>query len=215
MFLDRKQDRRYLSISIGSGYRAHPLDKSANDRFYSLRDPDVFTTLSQSQYNSYSIATDANMVEVTGTLGTELQATDRGWKLTLPPGQKVLAESSTFNNEIFFVTFEPDVASADPCQAGLSVNRLYRVDVVNGDPTQLKDVLDLTDSVAIDEARVQDLEQGGIAPKPMFLFPSPLDPNCTGEECAPPPVGCVGVECFDPGYANFPVRTLWTQDGIE
>lgn len=215
LFLDRKQDRRYLSISIGSGYRAHPLDKSANDRFYSLRDPDVFTTLSQSQYNSYSIATDANMVEVTGTLGTELQATDRGWKLTLPPGQKVLAESSTFNNEIFFVTFEPDVASADPCQAGLSVNRLYRVDVVNGDPTQLKDVLDLTDSVAIDEARVQDLEQGGIAPKPMFLFPSPLDPNCTGEECAPPPVGCVGVECFDPGYANFPVRTLWTQDGIE
>ncbi|MDZ7644009.1 MAG: hypothetical protein U5K76_07200 [Woeseiaceae bacterium] len=48
----------------------------------------------------------------------------------------------------------------------------------------------------------------------MFLFPSPDDPNCQGEECAPPPIGCVGVECFDPGYANNPVRTLWTQDGV-
>ena len=28
-------------------------------------------------------------------------------------------------------------------------------------------------------------------------------------------VACVGVECFDPGFANDPVRTLWTQDGIE
>ena len=68
---------------------------------------------------------------------------------------------------------------------------------------------------AIDAARVTELEQGGIAPKPSFLFPSPTDPNCTGEECSPPPIGCVGVECFDPGFANNPVRTLWTQDGIE
>jgi type IV pilus assembly protein PilY1 len=33
-------------------------------------------------------------------------------------------------------------------------------------------------------------------------------------ECAPP-IACVGVECFDPGFVNYPVRTLWTQDGIE
>ena len=71
------------------------------------------------------------------------------------------------------------------------------------------------DPADADEARVTDLEQGGIAPKPTFFFPSPTDPNCTGEDCSPPPVGCVGVECFDPGFPNFPVRTLWTQDGID
>jgi type IV pilus assembly protein PilY1 len=70
--------------------------------------------------------------------------------------------------------------------------------------------------VAIDAERVTELEQGGIAPKPTFLFPSPADPaNCEGEECAPPPIGCVGVECFDPGFPNNPVRTLWTQDGVD
>ncbi|MDH4316125.1 MAG: PilC/PilY family type IV pilus protein [Gammaproteobacteria bacterium] len=215
LFLDHKHDRRYLSISIGSGYRAHPLDKSADDRFYSLRDPDVFTTLSQAQYNAYPIAYDGDFVEVSGKIDTYIQPTDRGWKFSLPPGEKILAESATFNDEVFFVSFEPEVASADPCQAGLSVNRLYRVSVLNGDPARLKDTLDPNDPVAIDDARVQELEQGGIAPKPTFLFPSPLDPDCQGEECSPPPIGCVGVECFDPGYPNNPVRTLWTQDGIE
>jgi type IV pilus assembly protein PilY1 len=77
-------------------------------------------------------------------------------------------------------------------------------------------IADLNTIVAGDEdkARVQDLAQGGIAPSPAFLFPSP-DPSCTGDDCSPPPIGCIGVECFDPGFPNFPVRTLWTQDGIE
>jgi len=26
---------------------------------------------------------------------------------------------------------------------------------------------------------------------------------------------CIGVECNPPGFKNNPVRTLWTQDGIE
>ena len=138
-----------------------------------------------------------------------------GWKFTLPPNEKVLSDSRTFDNAVYFVTMEPTVNSTDPCQAGLSVNRLYRVDVVNGDPIiELGEGVTL-DSEAADAARMKRLEQGGIAPKPTFFFPSPTDPNCTGDECAPAPVGCVGVECFDPGYENFPVRTLWTQDGIE
>ena len=216
MFLDRVQDTRYLAVSIGSGYRAHPLDNSSSDRFYSLRDPQIFQSLTQAQYNSYPIATDADMVEVSGTSGTVLSASDRGWKLTLPPGQKVLSGSQTFDDSIFFVSFEAQSLSSDPCRAGLSVNRLYRVDVANGDPVVDLDTLDPYDPTAADDARVTELNQGGIAVKPIFMFPSPLDPeNCTGEECSPPPIGCVGVECFDPDFENSPVRTLWTQDGVE
>jgi type IV pilus assembly protein PilY1 len=215
LFRDLKQDRRFLAISLGSGYRAHPLDGSAEDRFYSLRDKDVFNGLTQAQYNSYPIATDADMVEVSGSLHTDITSADRGWKLTLPVGQKVLSDSQTFDDSIFFVSFEPDVASADPCQAGLSVNRLYRVNVSNADPVTISDTLDPNDPLAVDAARVTELEQGGIAPKPSFLFPSATDPNCSASECAPAPIGCVGVECFDPGFPNNPVRTLWTQNGVE
>jgi type IV pilus assembly protein PilY1 len=72
----------------------------------------------------------------------------------------------------------------------------------------------LADSDA-DDARSEVLQQGGIAPSPTILFPSPDNVACTGGACSPPPLGCIGVECFDPGFENNPVRTLWTQDGIE
>jgi type IV pilus assembly protein PilY1 len=215
VFIDDQHDKRYLSVNIGSGYRAHPLDKSAADRFFSLRDANVFNPLTQAQYDSYPIAYDSDLVEVSGQLGVQLQPGDAGWKFSLPAGEKVLAESATFDDTVYFVSFEPQAASSDPCQAGLAVNRLYRVSILNGDPVVNTDELDPDDPEAADEARVTDLEQGGIAPKPTFLFPSPLEANCQGEECAPPPIGCVGVECFDPGFPNNPVRTLWTQDGVD
>ncbi len=211
IFNDNLQNRRFVAISIGSGYRAHPLDTGNADRFYSIRDKDVFNTLTQDDYTNYDIVKDADLVEVSGTVGTVIGENDRGWKFTLPPDQKVLSTSVTFNNEIFFVAFSPDTASAASCETGRGHNFLYRVSVKNGDP-----IADLSEIApgSEDDERVEELAQGGIAPSPRFLFPSP-DADCTGEECSPPPLGCVGVECFDPGFENNPVRTLWTQDGVE
>ena len=216
MFTDNYSNRRYISVSIGSGYRAHPLDKSAADRFYSLRDPDVFNQLSQAAYDTYPIAYDSDLVDVTGRMNVIVNVTDRGWKFRLPANEKVLAESRTFDDSVYFVSFEPRAHSDDPCQAGLSVNRLYRVSIVNGDPVVDLDELDPNDPDEINAARHMELDQGGIAVRPIFFFPSPLDAeNCTGTECAPSPIGCVGVECFDPDYRPNPVRTLWTQNGVE
>jgi type IV pilus assembly protein PilY1 len=211
IFNDNLQNRRFLAISIGSGYRAHPLDNTNEDRFYSIRDKDVFNKLSQTDYDTYSIVDDNDLADVSGTVGAVIGPTDRGWKFTLPPDQKVLANSTTFNNEVFFVAFSPDAAAASTCAAGRGRNFLYRVSVVNGDPiADLSNVVEGTE----DQLRVQDLAQGGIAPTPRFLFPMP-ESDCTGDSCNPPPLGCIGVECFDPGFKNNPVRTLWTQDGIE
>jgi type IV pilus assembly protein PilY1 len=215
MFKDKRQDRRYLAISIGSGYRAHPLNNDAADRFYSLRDPNVFSPLTQAQYDSYPVITDGDLVEVSGKAESVIPATASGWKLTLPPTEKVLSTARTFNDTVYFVSFEPRQNSADPCQAGLSLNRLYRVKVANGDPVIPEGTAVPPDGAAADDARVSRLEQGGIAPQPVFLFPSPWQEDCTGSECMPPPIACVGVECFDPDYPNLPVRTLWTQDGVD
>jgi len=213
IFSDTTQNRRFLSINIGSGYRAHPLETTNADRFYSIRDEDVFAKLSQSDYDTYSIVTESDLVEVSGTVGAVIGSGDRGWMLTLPANQMVLATSTTFDNEVFFVAFSPDAAAAATCSAGRGRNFLYRVSITNGDP-----IADLDNVVpgSEDSLRVTDLSQGGIAPSPRFLFPSPDGGVCvTGEDCSPPPLGCIGVECFDPGFENTPVRTLWTQDGIE
>jgi len=211
IFNDNVQNRRFIAISLGSGYRAHPLDDSNTDRFYSIRDRNVFNTLTQSEYDSFTPITEADLVEVSGQAGTLIGQDKAGWMFTLPADQKVFSNSVTFNNEVFFVAFSADTAGAAVCSAGLGRNFLYRVAVLNGDPITN---LDAIVSGEEDNERVEELAQGGIAPSPAFLFPSP-DPGCTGEECSPPPIGCIGVECFDPGFENFPVRTLWTQDGVE
>ena len=161
-----------------------PLDNSAADRFYSLRDPDVFEALTQAEYDNYPVARDGDLVEVAGQVGTVIPHYGRGWQLTLPGTEKVLSTARTFNDTVYFVTFEPRTNSADPCQAGLSLNRLYRVDVANGDPVVAFEANATPSPEEIDDARVSKLEQGGIAPQPVFLFPGPWDPDgCQGEEC--------------------------------
>ena len=130
----------------------------------------------------------------------------------MPGDQKVLSDSITFDDSVFFVAFSPKTNTQNICAPGAGTNYLYRVSVVNGDPV----VANLAAVTDPDAARRTTLQQGGIAPTPTILFPSPDDPaNCSGADCSPPPIGCVGVECFDPGFANNPVRTLWTQDGIQ
>ena len=213
LFKDNVQDRRFLAVSIGTGYRAHPFDLTAQDHFFSIRDGDVFNKLTQAEYDTYPIATINDLVEVSGQKQVTINPTDRGWKFQLPSNQKVLSDSVTFNNEVFFVAFSPDSNAAATCSAGQGTNFLYRVSVLNGDP--VVNNLDALDPGDADDARRQTLQQGGIAPTPTILFPSPDDANCTGADCNPPPIGCVGVECFDPGFINNPVRTLWTQDGIQ
>jgi type IV pilus assembly protein PilY1 len=215
LFNDNSQNRRFIALSIGSGYRAHPLDNTTNERFYSIRDKRVFQNLTQAQYDTFTPITESDLVEVSGAVGTVVSVNDDGWMFTLPANQKVLTDSATFNDEVFFVAFSPapGAVSAATCAAGVGRNFLYRVSVVNGDP-----IADLDNVVAgtEDSLRVKDLAQGGIAPSPRFLFPSPDGGVCAaGTDCSPPPLGCIGVECFDPGFMNNPVRTLWTQDGIE
>ena len=213
LFQDRHENRRFIALSIGSGYRAHPLDNDTSDRFYSVRDGDVFNQLTQAEYNSYNIVTESDLVEVSGSVRTVIDPTEKGWMFTMPADQKVLASSVTFDDTVFFVGFSTEQNDTGGCAPSLGKNFLYRVSVENGDPVVTN--LDTLDPADADDERMEELAQGGIAPTPTILFPSPDDPNCTGTDCAPPPIGCVGLECFDPGFGNNPVRTLWTQDGIQ
>jgi type IV pilus assembly protein PilY1 len=211
LFMDDIQEKRFIAISIGSGYRAHPFDLNATDRFFSFRDPDVFSKLTQAEYDTYTVATDADLIDVQGKKQVTITSSDRGWKFTLPSNQKVLSDSITFDNSVFFVAFSPDSNAAATCSAGKGTNYLYRMNVVNGDP--VVNNLDTLDPNDADSERQETLQQGGIAPTPTVLFPSP-DPTCTGNGCGEPPILCVGVECRDNLPPNNPVRTLWSRDGI-
>lgn len=208
--------QRYLSIALGSGYRAHPLETDVADWFYALRDYDLFRKMTQLEFDAMVPIThlDPNLIDISLDPAAMLPVSTRGWKLNLSNlGEKVLAESRTFDNKIFFTTFSPQ-GGATGCALSTGLNRLYAVNAVNASPfTDLDQDGDL--NLDIDD-RSRTLKTGGIAPEVVFLFPSPDDPNnCVGNQCTPNPECIVGLEVCNLGFDNDPIRTFWNQDGAE
>lgn len=237
---------RSLAILIGSGYRASPLNESVSDRFYSIRDTDIFENLTQAQYNNYSIIKESDLVTIdrTSNAGVTVPGGKDGWKLEMATGEKVLASSGTFLGTTFFASFTPVTTSADPCFVAGGLNRLYRIDPATGAPTNIDANADPSE-----DQRFIDLQQTGIVADPVFLFGDkdvipvvlpPRPPGCPAElsdkECVclddPSNAACAVESCEDDPstasavvcVANYctslpaclrPVRTIWTQEGVE
>jgi Tfp pilus tip-associated adhesin PilY1 len=58
------KDYNFIHIGIGSGHREHPLSVDNQDRFYALRDYGI-GAMTQSQYDSLTVITDASLTPVT------------------------------------------------------------------------------------------------------------------------------------------------------
>lgn len=63
--------KTYFTISLGSGYRAHPLNEDTIDRFYVLRDENVFNKPS-----TYTTITENDLVDVSSVDLTDAQAAE-------------------------------------------------------------------------------------------------------------------------------------------
>jgi len=207
----------YLNIAIGSGFRGHPLNRSINDRFYSLRDPVPFRPMTAEEYAAMTPITDddsattPDLVDVTNTGTPTIPTTAKGWKINLAQGEKVLSDSITFGGAILFSTFTPASSQAvSACTARTGTNRFYSVRSLDGRAFRDADA----DGEYETTDRFTDLDQSGIAPAPVMLFPTP-DPNCVGQECSPPPVCLVGPESCGVPFTNDPVKTFWMQKDID
>jgi type IV pilus assembly protein PilY1 len=203
-----------MHIGLGSGYRAHPLDKELRDRFYAIRDYNPFRKLTQDEYNAITPLTDTSLQDVTNDVTPNLAPNANGWKIELNQGgwigEKVLSESRTFADTIYFTSFTPG-ANTNPCQPGQGLNKLYAVSVIDGRPVNNLDGVGSDTELSIED-RVQSLAMGGIAPEIVFLFPDPT--SCTSGDCQTV-YGFVGLEGI--GNLGLPpyVRTYWEQAGSE
>ncbi|HKS55311.1 MAG TPA: hypothetical protein VJS12_08510 [Steroidobacteraceae bacterium] len=209
----------YLNIALGSGFRGHPLNEDIHDRFYSLRDRTPFVRPTQAGYNTGAIITDdsTNLVDVTTDIKPTIPAGSDGWKMDMSNpswrGEKVLAESLTFAGTIIFTTYTPEVGntlpSSNSCVARQGLNRLYAVNVLDGSPLTNRDgSTDADGNVSTTPDGVEDrwgtLNQSGIAPEAVILFPETSVPACI-----------VGVESCGVSFTNNPVRTFWYQRDTE
>lgn len=217
--LIKQNGSSFLNLAIGSGYRGHPLDTQIHDRFYALRDRQPFVRPTQAEYNSFALITDSdtNLIDVSTDINPTIPFNALGWKMDLSvpswAGEKVLAESITFANTIVFTTYLPQAGSTIPssnsCVARQGRNRLYAVSAVDGSPVLNRDnSADADGKVSSDgdevEDRWGDLNQSGIAPEAVILFPQTPVPTCI-----------VGVEACGVSFTNDPLRTFWYQRDTE
>jgi len=128
-------------------------------------------------------------------------------------GEKVLAESRTFQNSIYFTSYSPEQRAYNPeyCVATVGLNRLYVVDAASAKPVLNFDVA--TAGVTSVSDRSKELAQGSIAPEAIFVFPTPDSDVNNPNPPAVPPICLVGLESCGSGLNNPPVRTYWQQRG--
>ena len=169
-----------LLVSLGSGYRPHPLNESIDDRFYVLNDENVYGVPTTPP----PALTESDLVESTTLNGNDFTPTYQGWykKLVNGRGEKVLASSITFNNKVVFTTFaNTDSTASTGAGACTSLTsnqtRAYVLDLMTAAP--IAD-LDRDGTVkATDESIL--ISHGDILDSPQLVFNAPSD--CTQDGC--------------------------------
>lgn len=186
-------DEHYYAVALGTGYRAHPLDTSIQDKFYMVKDTGVFVIDETGEFTRPEIPyTQEDLYDASNHLLTssddgerEIEASSfaekNGWFISLGTGgEKVLAAPLILNYRLFFTTYLPATVSDSACAPPTGTSRAYVVELVNGNA-----VVDLDgDGILEHEDRHADLSQTGIAPDSKILIEDVLTPTiCLGTEC--------------------------------
>jgi type IV pilus assembly protein PilY1 len=194
-----------LSVFIGSGYHAHPLDEVVSDRFYRLDMTDAYEPPS-----SYSALTETDLYDASSNeLGSDdlvLQLaaqtafdTKNGWYITLPNnGEKVLSTPLTIEGQVVFTTYDPE-ANSSGCSVQPGTSREYVVKASNATPT-----VDMDSDDAIntgDRSRV--LITGSIVDEPVVVI--------TKEGGASTFIG-TEKGSINIGAADRVIKTFWYQE---
>lgn len=139
-----RHGERFLTISLGSGFRAHPLQDTEVDSFYILKDYDL-----QKKPLKYVRSTPSMLAEI-GDPHASDDAIALGWKYQLPGNaEKVLANALTSNDTIYFTAFAPSIEATEPgsCIAGVGTAKAYSIKISDNpkdEPEVIQEALDIT-----------------------------------------------------------------------
>lgn len=159
---------RYLSVAIGSGWRSHPLNTDVKEGFYMLRSNDVYNQPlgygKRQNDGTYSPVVEADLTDVSSKLDNSIGPF--GWKLRFDnPGEKVLGDALTINNQVIFTTYLPESEVAS-CSTALGSGAVYALRVSDARPS-----LDLNnDGNTNIEDRSDILAHGGVPPEATALI---------------------------------------------
>lgn len=193
---------KYYSVTIGSGFRAHPLDSGTTDRFYMMKVPRAYNA--STSYTKYTAGNfyDASENEIgKGTISVASALSGKvGWYFDMPnTGEKVLSTPLTFKGSVTFTTYEPNPNSVTSnCIPAAGVSRIYQVYLDDATPVNEWDgIADLTKA-----DRSYSLQTSSIIDEPVIV--------CTGDNCdlfvgaEKPPV--------ETSFSDRVVKSFWRVD---
>lgn len=180
----------HMTISLGSGYRTHPLNTNTEDRFYVLMEPNVYNEPPA----DFVALTNTDLVNAktgfTDPNDNLLNGTHKGWYYDFAHnGEKVLAPAVTFLNKVVFTTFAPvdeegQEPSDDPCIVPSNSARAYVLDLFTGKAVANLDRDTGTGTDGKDEFVVAGFNEILDAAKIIFRMPSAADGgDCAAGDC--------------------------------
>ncbi len=197
----------YLTILLGSGYRAHPLDTSTLDRLYMIKDRDIFSAPS-----SYDTVREAELYDATSNdIGEQSGSTQQtainqlnsadGWYIRLASGEKSLSAPLVTGGVAIMSTFEPfsGTNACDPPGGG--EGKVYYVNLGDATPVfNFNGSGNETNLIASD--RYRTLAAPGIPPETTIVVSVDDDGNASTTVLH-------GKEKGEDPSSNKPMKSFW------
>lgn len=207
-------DTESYVISIGSGYRAHPLVDDNQDRYFILFDTitSVIDTEIVDDLQAYTTTTLASMSNIESLESASETTREKGFYIELPgTAEKALTDSITADNVIYFATYSPTVAGnfsgLEGCSAATGSTSLYSVSIEGYSFKHTE-----AESPVVETT---PLKQSGIPAKPRIVFPPSKpgvneDGESDGDECVISAI-LVGSESVTLESCTSIVRNYWRE----
>ena len=201
----------YMAISIGSGWRDHPLNDVVQDAYYLIRSDGVLSAPEGygvvSDTGVWQPMTEDDIYQVNSVATDDVPDYSNGWFLRLPDaGEKVLGSSIIFDNIVYFTTYVPDSEVKD-CSPGIGSGFFYALSVFDGSPVVDFDgsgSIETYDSTGSSGDIRYALKHSGIPSSPSILIAADEDPELF-----------VGIEKVPSDITNATIRTYWVDSGTD
>jgi len=136
---------KYTYVVATTGYRAHPLNSSVNDRLYAFRDlavgamPDTVID-HHADVATYPTITDSDMIDISNSPNDKLDSTNTshkssyGYYITFPDsGEKGITPTITLLGKVFFSTYSPNMTAGDACSANIGTSYGWAISLATGE----------------------------------------------------------------------------------
>ena len=218
-FVAEEGSAPYLALAVSSGYRAHPLNTTIQDRIYMIKDPYLYTPPPSNAYGTLTTGiTEADLYNASDNLIGQGNTTQKetalnelgtrdGWFIILDEadgsfvGEKGLSEVLIIDGLIVATTYVPESSGGTvACKPVDGSGYVYFMAITDATPKfNFDTIVDSSDNLTVEDRR-KKLTRGGIPPNPAPIF--------TKDGSAI----IVGTEPVEDASDDRPKKMFWYED---